>query len=244
MLTGERHESPEMCRRLRKVTQQIRDKARGERAADCSWGGIHFHSCREGRGRRSRKAVIPMALQVWVGTPGAAHPHTRGGLRWPARAPQPCAMVLVLPWKQEPIRGLAETMHSGLVREVWGPVFPGHLSCHLEGVVHRAEPIQRGQSSQVRVRLRHRPRDQELGWSLDPALPEADASWYFLVTGTNSPWDFAFLLLPVEVSTNSKVCAHVHTWVPRARVRAVWGLLCAQGTCSTVQPCPASCLYS
>lgn len=134
----------------------------------------------KGGGKRSRKAVIPTALQVWVGGPGAAglsftHPHTRGGLRWPVRAPQPCAMELVLPWEQEPIRGLAETMHGGLVREVWGPVFPGHLSCHLEGAVHRGEPIQRGQSSQVRVRLRDtgRPETKSLaGPWIQPCLKQ------------------------------------------------------------------------
>lgn len=125
------------------------------------------------------------------------------------------------------IRGLAETMHSGLVREVWGPVLPGRLPCRVEEVVHRRKPTQRGQSSQDRVRLRHagRYRDQEFGWSLDPTLPEAGASWHFLVTGTNSPWDFAFFLRPIVVPTNSKVCAHMRTRVPRAPVHAVWGLL-------------------
>lgn len=68
--------------------------------------------------------MIPTAPRVWVGTPTLDPLTLDRGLRWPVRAPQPCAMGLVLPWKQERIRGLAETMHSGLVRKVWGSSSP------------------------------------------------------------------------------------------------------------------------
>lgn len=110
-----------MCRRLPKVTQQIRDKDGVKELGKCSWGRIHFHRVVEKGG--SGKGVIPNSSASLGGNPphpaggrAVTHPHIRGGLRWPSTAQCPCALGFVQLWKPEPV--------LGLVREEWASVLP------------------------------------------------------------------------------------------------------------------------
>lgn len=159
-----------MCRRLPKVTQQIRDKDGVKELGKCSWGQIHFHRVVEKRG--SGKGVIPNSSASLGGnppTPQAAglsltRPHIRGGLRWPTRAQCPCALGLVQHWKPELVRGL--------VREEWAPVPPRpSFLPHGEGRAQRetntAGPIKARQNETETRGQTRRPR---AGWPPEPNL--------------------------------------------------------------------------